>query len=110
MKKPGDNKLIKQNEIGAVNDDIWKFGSIGSITAVGGASFYKSLYDKKWGFSGMLRRRDKIVLVSTEGFCNYCDDENLVCKVMVLNSHSKKLDEQIGWVSLTDTSYYTLAK
>lgn len=103
-----DNAIdIKKSQIGAVTDDSWKIGSIGQVTEIGGISLYSNLHNSRYGFIGMLRRNDKIALAALTGFCNKNDEGSLAIKIMVVKCQSHKFDDQVGYVRLTATSFYT---
>ncbi len=98
---------VNKAKIGKVKDDTWEIGSVGLITQIGGTGFYLSLSDTRFGFAGMLRRGDKVALVNTDGFCNHVDKESLHIKVMVVECQSKKFNDDVGYVKLDSTSFWT---
>ena len=50
---------------------------------------------------------DRIELLSEQGFVNKADNNALCCRVKVVSAKNKKFRAQIGFVQLTQTTFFT---
>ena len=90
-----------------IQRDTFCIGSIGDVSVHGGTAFYISLNDLKYGWLGVLNFGTKLLLLSKRGYVNEIDDNKTSIRVMIVRTNNQKCLNQIGYVSLDATSYFT---
>ena len=108
LKRSQNRHSAEMEEETTPKKDRWQIGSVGEISKNGGAEWFVSLKKrKKKGFRGLLHFGDRIELLSEQGFVNKTDNTALCCRVKVVSAKNKKSRAQIGFVQLTQTTFFT---